>query len=90
MEVRGEVWGTWSRGCHRDSPVTAIMVFSQGDRGEKGDRGEQVSWDRGTVPSIHSYVVPLLRRCRALCGASRCPVEARSGHTRKALLSHAL
>lgn len=70
--------------------MTATMVFSQGDRGEKGDRGEQVSWDRDMVPFIPSCVVPLLRGCRALCGASRCPAEARSGHTRKALLFHAL
>lgn len=37
--------------------MTATMVFAQGDRGEKGDRGEQVSWDM--VPSIPSCVVPL-------------------------------
>lgn len=70
--------------------MTATVVFSQGDRGEKGDRGEQVSWDGDMVPSIPYCVVPLLRGCRALCGAGGCPVEARSGHTRVALLSHAL
>lgn len=47
--------------------MTATTVFAQGDRGEKGDRGEQVSWDRDTMPSIPSGAVPLLRGCRALC-----------------------
>lgn len=46
--------------------MTATMVFAQGDRGEKGDRGEQVSWDRDVVPSIPSVLCPSVGLADAL------------------------
>lgn len=68
----------------------ATVLFSQGDRGEKGDRGEQVSWDGDTVPSAPAVLCYLLQGRGALRGAEGCPMGARSGHTRMALLPCAL